>query len=153
QLTGEPAQIADGMGRGNSRAFSASSTGILTYRTGTGGMLGSTSSLVWFDREGKNLGVVGEPGIYNTVGLSRDGTRAAASRTSAEFAGDPGRGDIWAFEFARGTSTRLTFNPGLDWMATFSPDGSQIIFSSVRSGASDLYRTSSSGAGNDELLL
>ena len=61
--------------------------------------------------------------------------------------------DLWTHEFARGTSTRLTFGPAADWLATWSPDGARIIFSSEGSGVFDLYRKGSNGAGNQEALL
>jgi dipeptidyl aminopeptidase/acylaminoacyl peptidase len=50
-------------------------------------------------------------------------------------------------------TTRLTFNPGFDDSPMWSPDGSRIVFSSNRSGAGDLYQKSSSGVGQDEVLL
>ena len=51
-------------------------------------------------------------------------------------------------------STRLTSDPAVDWLATWSPDGSRIIFSSERDGGvHNLYQKASSGAGNEELLF
>jgi Tol biopolymer transport system component len=88
------------------------------------------------------------------VALSRDGTRAAVSRQA-----DPGPGgrpaaDIWVYDFARGgIRARLTTGPAVDWLATWSPDGSRIIFSSDREGSvHNLYQGIASGAGSEELL-
>ena len=53
--------------------FSASTNGVLVYRKGSGRDFQPT----WLDRQGKVLGVVGEPGFYTSVALSPDGTRAA----------------------------------------------------------------------------
>ena len=77
------------------------------------------------------LGTVGERGQYNTVAFSPDGTRVAVSRNDPQAAGRVGRGisgnsDIWLHEFSRGTSARLTFDPGLDWMAVWSPETSGV---------------------------
>ena len=53
----------------------------------------------------------------------------------------------------RGTSTRFTFNPAFDDAPLWSPDGTRIVFSSDRNGASDLYQKNSAGTGPEELLL
>jgi eukaryotic-like serine/threonine-protein kinase len=157
QLSGEAVPIAEGMVYAGPRPFSVSTTGVLAYRTGvdTGGFAGLTQ-LTWFDRQGKALGTAGEPGQFNSLALSPDGSRVAVSRAA------PGgvRGasgvahDIWVHETARGTSTRLTSDPAIDWLATWSPDGSRLIFSSERDGSAfNLYQKLASGAGDEELLF
>jgi DNA-binding winged helix-turn-helix (wHTH) protein/Tol biopolymer transport system component len=55
---------------------SASDTGVLVVRSGSGG----PPVLVWRDRSGKKLGQVGEPGDYWEVGLSPDGRYAAMQK-------------------------------------------------------------------------
>jgi Tol biopolymer transport system component len=157
ELSGEAAPIAEGMIYAGPRPFSVSATGVLAYRTGSDRAgFGGVTQLTWFDRQGQALGTAGEPGPFNSVALSPDGTRVAVSRTA------PGgrRGlsglahDIWVYETARGTSTRLTSNPAIDWLATWSPDGRSLIFSSERDGSVfNLYQKLSSGAGEDELLF
>lgn len=84
-------------------AFDASENGVLTYRTGASA---GNMQLTWFDRTGKILGTIDQPGAYNSVTLSPDGARVASSRIDST-----GNEDIWVDEFARGTSTRLTFDP------------------------------------------
>jgi Tol biopolymer transport system component len=157
-LAGEAVPIAQGMGFGSSRPFSVSMTGALAFRTGVvrGTTDGTITQLTWFDRAGNVLGTAGEPGEYNSVALSPDGTRVAVSRASPQAGGLRSRHpqDIWVHDFARGTSTRLTSDPGNEWLATWSRDGSRIIFSSERdSTISNLYQKASSGAGNEDLLL
>jgi len=155
ELAGEAVPIAQGMGGGAPRAFSASMTGVLAYGTGEfNGSAGSITQLTWFDRSGKPLEIVGEPGLYNTVALSRDGTRAAVSRQAAPGPGGRPPADIWVYDFARGgIRTRLTTGPAVNWLATCSPDGSRIIFSSDRDGrVHNLYQRIASGAGSEDLL-
>ena len=148
QLAGEPLQVADSLPSGGARPMSASLTGTLAYRAGAPV---AERYLTWFDRTGKLLETVGEPGEFNTVALSPDGTRVAVSRVDS--AQNGAANDLWTHEFARGTRTRLTFDPALDWLATWSPGGDSIIYTSARESNNDLYRKGSDGAGQEELVL
>jgi eukaryotic-like serine/threonine-protein kinase len=127
-------------------AFSVSDR-VLAYRTGIGAR-GFPMQLNWFDRAGKVTGTVGERADYSDLELSPDGTRAAVSEQ------DPGTGrDIWIFDLARGIPTRFTADPADEFSSVWSPDGSQIIFSSRRKGHFDLYQKASSGAGTVQDVL
>ena len=137
-LTGEALTIADG---GVSRA-SVASTGLIAYRTGAGQL----RQLTWFDRTGTNLGALGEPDdTLSASRLSPDGRRVAVNRTVQ------GNTDIWVLDGAR--SSRFTFDAAIDNLPLWSPDGSQIVFRSGRTGSGDLYQKSSNGAGEETLLL
>ena len=148
-LNGEPTRVADGLAFNpttNVADFAASNTGILLYRTGSAG---SAGQLTWYDRTGKSLGPVGAAGSYRGIALSPDGTRIAVHQHQ-----DPTGGDIWVLEPARGTFTRLTFNPSHNMSPTWSRDGTQIIFASDRDGGVfNIYRKSSDGTGPDELIV
>ena len=147
---GGPLPVAEGIGSNTfmGRAgFSVSERGVLSYRTG-----GSTESsqLTWYDRTGKELGSVGPPGGYLTPALSPDGTRVAVARRDSGEANS----DIWILDVFQGTTSRLTFDPANDDSPTWSPDGSQIVFSSNRGGGPrQLYLKDSAGAGQEQLLL
>jgi hypothetical protein len=158
---GEAVSLAQDMislGRGpGPRPFSVSMTGVLAYRTGGPAEYdGTITQLTWFDRKGQMLAAAGDRGLYNSVDLSPDGTRVAFSRVSPETAG--GRSDraayeMWVYDFARRTSTRLT-SLASDWLATWSPDGRRIIFSSDRGGSVfNLYRKAADGAGNEDVVF
>jgi Tol biopolymer transport system component len=157
ELTGEAVPIAEGFGTlpfGGAPAFSVSTTGVLAYRLP--GAFGGNGQLTWFDREGKNLGTVGEPGEYSSVSLSPDGTRVAVSRTDPQVAsaGATNRNsDIWVYELAGGTGTQLTFDHAQTWFPVWSRDSSRIIFSSGRDGAHNVYQKASSGAGSEDPLF
>jgi Tol biopolymer transport system component len=155
ELSGNAVPIAEDLTSTGAPPFSASLSGVLAYRVGSVGGYGPITLLTWFDRSGKTLGAVGEPGQHNSVALSPDGTRAAFSRygpgTVGGFSGL--HSDLWIHEFARNTSTQLTFARGQDWMAVWSPDGNRIVFASDRDGNFNLYQKDSSGAGNEESLL
>ncbi len=143
-VSGEAASVAEGLAgvgqNGMAPAVSASLNGTLVYRSGLAGR----SSLTWFDREGKTIATAGAPSDYSTVSLSPDGSRAVVSSTEG------GNFDLWVLEFARGTSTRLTFDPAQDHAGVWSPDGSRIIFSSQRDGPFNLYQKAASGATNED---
>ena len=128
--------------------FSVSSTGVLVYRTGAA--IFASNQLGWFDRTGKNLSVVGEPGNFGAVSLSPDGTRAAVVHIFTRNRNIP---DVWLHEFARGTATRFTGGSARDDWPEWSPDGSRVAFSSGSNGQLDLYQKASTGAGAEDLLL
>nr|MDQ5871041.1 hypothetical protein [Acidobacteriota bacterium] len=61
--------------------------------------------------------------------------------------------DVWSVDVARGTRTRLTFDPRDDFGARWSPDGERIVFTSDREGFYNLYSVAGSGGGTTETLL
>src|SRR5713101_7655451 len=130
-----------------SGVFSASENGVLTYQAGAAT---ANSQLVWFDRAGKQIGVLGDPAEYGDLELSPEGRQVSEST-----AGEAGKGrDIWLYDVARGLRTRFTFDAATNLASIWSPDGSRLVFNSTRKGQHlDLYQKASSGAGPEELLL
>jgi len=124
--------------------FSASENGVLAYQTGSAA---GGSQLTWFDRSGKQIGVLGDRAAYSDVWLSPDGKRVSVSIPSGTTR------DIWVYDVARGLKTRFTFDATDERAPIWSPDGSRIVVSSNRKGKYDLYLKPSSGAGTEEVLL
>jgi eukaryotic-like serine/threonine-protein kinase len=147
ELIGEPVPVAEKMGSfANTGFFSASTNGILVYRSGGEEPYGRA---MWFDRQGKALGAAGEAGVPHGLAISPDGTQAAICLNK------PGliAVDVWLLDSARGTNTRFTFGQGLNVQPVWSPDGGKIAFASNRDGVYNLYQKAASGAKIEELLL
>jgi eukaryotic-like serine/threonine-protein kinase len=148
-LSGEPRVLSDEilfLPQVNRAIFSVSSKDVLVAQTGKGANL---SQLVWFDRSGKPLGAVGQPGWYENVRLSPDGRRVATDRTDTD-----GRNiDVWVHELSRDTATRLTFDPALDQTPVWSADSQKVLFSSNRGGTFALYLKNADGSGSEQELV
>ena len=65
----------------------------------------------------------------------------------------PGNWDIFYFAKPGVTPSRLTKHPGLDYEATFSPDGEWVVFTSERRGQPDLYVIDLAAGGPPRLLI
>jgi len=140
-------QIQRVLGSGNAGVFSASEGGLLAFQGGAGADGGT--KLTWFDRAGRQIGVLGDPAAYGDLDLSPDGKRASVSIPD-----QAGRArDIWIYDVTRGLRTRFTFDPADEQASLWSPDGSRVVFNSRRKGHMDLYQKAGSGAGAEEMLL
>ena len=126
--------------------FSASTNGLLAFSAGSAA---ANLQLTWVDRTGKQLGLLGEPGTISSFHFSPDRERVAAALGPG---GALNNADIWIYDAARGLRTRFTFDPAAESFPVWSPDGHSIIFASTRNQHLDLYRKSSDGAGDEELL-
>ncbi|MGH9444054.1 MAG: protein kinase domain-containing protein [Thermoanaerobaculia bacterium] len=84
--------------------------------------------LTWVDRNGRSLGVVGEPRAFNNGRLSPDGRRIVADVF------DPGKNkrEIWMFDVAGGAGTRFVSSNWGDQTPVWSPQGDRIVFASGR---------------------
>jgi serine/threonine-protein kinase len=105
--------------------FSVSRQGALVYVPG--GAAGIARSLVWVDRHGHEEPIAMPSRAYRMPRLSPDGTRVVVSIQDQE-------DDLWIWDMARHTLTRLTDAPGRDWFPVWTPDGRRIVFSSEREG-------------------
>src|SRR5262245_31796361 len=148
ELTGEPFSVAEQIGSYfNAGFFGVSLNGVLVYRTGTPG--GQIMQFAWFDAQGKPLGNVGEPGPYSSnIALAPDGTRAAVARGDIQ-----GGSDIWIVDLQRkGSGSRFTFSSG-SASPVWSPDAGRVVYRVSLDGVFNLYRKSTTGVEDEELLL
>jgi Tol biopolymer transport system component len=141
EMSGEPVRIAEQV-----YGFSASLTGMLIYGSAAAGH----RQLALFDRQGKILGTVGDPGDYDGMAFSPDGKRVVVARFDFVSASE----NLWMIDLVRDISTRFTFESASDGDPVWSPDGSRVAFASNRGGTPDtIYQKLSNGGGNDELLF
>jgi Tol biopolymer transport system component len=145
RATGEPIPITDGVGPLNSPGtmLTVSQAGVLAYRNSAA----TDFQLSWYDRSGKRLGAVTDPGPYRQAALSPDGRRAVIERM------DPVTNsyDLWLLDLSSRILSRLTSDPAEDSDPVWSPDSRQIAFASLRRGHLDIYRRVI-GASKDELV-
>jgi Tol biopolymer transport system component len=149
ELSGDPFPIAEQIGVGfdgltYQTLVSASDQGVLAYQ----GLGAGKTQLIWFDREGKKLGVVGAPGDYSDLSLSPDDKRLAFFQVDP----DTGNVDIWLMDLAVGVPTRFTFDTAVDFAPVWSPDGERIVFASLREGAPNLFQKNANGSGQEDPL-
>ena len=111
-------------------------------------LLEATLQLTWVDRSGKAAGTAGPPGVYNNFRLAPDDQRIAFDRSDAQ-----GNQDVWVMDLIRGATSRLTFDPAIDNLPIWSPDGIRILYPNNRSGVFDLYVKAAAGAGQEEVLV
>jgi len=145
ELSGEPVTVADQVTFTENFSlsnFSVSNSGVLLFWGGT--VL--SRQLIWFDRNGKQLSLVGTPGQYNDVVLSPDEKRLAVQQIDGESS------DLWIFDLARGLPSRFTFETTSEDDPVWSPDGNTLVFSISSGGPFDLYKRLSTATGKDELL-
>lgn len=124
--------------------YTVSDTGVLMYRTGS--TLDPTYPGIWIDRRGEAEPVLTEHRTYAETRISPDGSKVAMMELTND------NWDIWVYDVARGVRTRLTFPDGIEGPAVWSPDGTEVIFSSDRNGPDDLYRKRADGSGEVERL-
>jgi Tol biopolymer transport system component len=147
-FTGEPFVVGEGVVTqpDSWRAtFAVSVAGPIAFQTG----LAPKGILTWLDREGKELGTLGDPGKFGFIRLSPEGRSLAAAVS------DPtsGRGDIWVFDLQRGVGGRLTFDSAAEDSPVWSPDGKRIAFSSNLKGKTTILVRPSNGRGGVERML
>lgn len=142
RVSGSPVPILEGVSSttgAGSVQLSFSDNGTLTYVPGHGGF--PVVSLYWLDRQGKFTPIREKAGDYYEPAFSPDGKRLALQVDA----------DIWVYDLARDTLTRLTFD-GNNRYPLWTPDGQRITYAHFAKagsvGAADIYWTHADGTGS-----
>ncbi|MBI4471972.1 MAG: PD40 domain-containing protein, partial [Acidobacteria bacterium] len=126
--------------------FSFSDDGTLIYVAGNAQQEGPRRALFWVNRQGREEPINAPLRRYVSARISPDGKQLAVHARDAE-------DDVWIWNFARGTLTRLTFDRAPDGYPIWTPDGRRIVFSSQRGGnAGNLFWQAADGTGAVERL-
>jgi Tol biopolymer transport system component len=139
-VSGEPVSVAEPLQAGVP-SFSASENGVLIFRRSRGGR-----QLMWFDRDGKPLGTVGD--ARNVAGP----TISPDQKSVAFFLSDGMSTNIWLFDGERANTTRFTLGPDVALYPVWSPDGSRIAYYVRRSNESLVIERPASGIGKENVL-
>jgi eukaryotic-like serine/threonine-protein kinase len=148
-LTGGPAAVlADVQYLSNVKraVFAVSDNGLLLAQGGSGATI---SQPMWFDRNGRLLGTVGQPGVYGNVCLAPNGKSAAVSITDIASQNT----DVWIYDLLHASTKRLTFDPAIDRVPIWSPDAKRLVFTSSRQFNIDLYMKNADGTQEEKSVV
>ena len=146
ELAGDPVSIETGVRTTLPGAadFDVAADGTLVYVAGGSQVAAPPRTLAWIDRSnGREEDVplsVMPARQYSGLAIAADGNRVAIDvREEAN--------DIWIWDIARETFTRLTFGPSTEWWPVWMPDGRRVVFGSNQAGASSVYIQAADGSG------
>ncbi len=145
EVTGPPAPVVEGVMMNPSTGavhLDLSANGSLLYLPGSAQAV--EHPLFWVDRKGAARPAMEGRRAFVGPRLSPDGRQLAVE------IGGPAT-DIWVYELARQTLTRLTFEAS-NFVPFWTPDGKRIIFSSDRGGVPNLYWKPADGSAPEERL-
>jgi serine/threonine protein kinase len=139
QLSGEAAPIATGtiVNAVGQVRFSVSDTGVLIFQ----GQWEREYQLIWFDREGKQVGAIGKPELRRTglePHVSPDGKRLVFKRDG-----------IWTSDLNGENAIKM--GPGQ--LPAWYPDSSRVVFQGAIQGKVGIFERAANGVGDPALLL
>jgi Tol biopolymer transport system component len=105
--------------------------------------------LTVFDRSGRIVNNVPQPGLYLQPGVSPDGSRAVVMKNDPQ----TGNQDIWTIDLTTGRGTAITNDTPPENAPIWSPDGKYVAYVSTRQGYAGIYRKPADGSGTEELLF
>ena len=144
RVTGTPVRLPDAVpvvSNGVGRA-SVSRSGSLLYASGS-----ALGDLVLVDPQGKVEIVLGTPKTYSFPRFSPDGKRIAVSIGSTSSV------DVWIYDIASKTPTRITTTGSRNDRVEWTPDGKRVLYSSVgKRDLTALWVQNADFSGEPELL-
>jgi serine/threonine protein kinase/Tol biopolymer transport system component len=146
EVQGEPLRVAENVivtGSGSAR-FTVSANGVLAFIQGGEP---DTVQLTWCDRSGKRLSQAGPAAPWSAFSLSPDERFAAVIRQEPS-----NYNSLWLLDLVQRATSRFV-TEGDNFDPVWSPDGKQIVFSSVRNALPNLYLKPLTGNVPEQRLL
>lgn len=147
EVSGEPVPVLEGLVTtavtSGGAEYDVAPTGLLAYVSGTA--RAPEDSLVWVDRHGVGKKLRAPLNNYSHPRISPDGRLMAVQIRGS------GSSDIWVYDFARNTMTRLTF-AGNNADPVWTADGKKLIYRSVK-GTPAIQWRAADGSGSEDTLL
>jgi serine/threonine-protein kinase len=123
--------------------YALAADGTLVYLAGA---VNIQRRLVWIDRDGTRQPLAAPARAYVIARLSPDGTRIALDVRGQQ-------PDIWIWDIARETLSRLTDSPAFDGQPVWTRDSRQVIFTSFREGPPGLFIQPADGSSPARRLM
>ena len=151
-VTGPAGPAIDGVRSDASRGsaqFAVSQLGTLAYLPGRNE--DDARPMAWMDRTGTISALRATPADWSNPELSPDGQRIAMDIRGG------GHSEIWVYEWARDSLTRLTSEGSNEERPVWTPDGGRIVYRSFRSSTDPSGNTLSwrraDGMGGAQVLI
>jgi Tol biopolymer transport system component len=145
-IKGEPFRVAENvLYTVNLKArFTVSANGVLAFVQGG---QADTVQLTWRDRLGKQVSITGPPDLWTSLRLSPDERSAALSRE------EPNRlHTLWILDLINGTTSRFVAD-GDNFSPIWSPDGKQLVYTSVRNGLMFFLKPVAGNGQEDQVFV
>jgi serine/threonine-protein kinase len=145
EVTGPPVQVVEGVSASagtGSADFAVSRTGMLMYVPSTS----NNDVISTMDRSGTVMPLLAVPGICTNPVFSPD-----AGRFAMEIS-DGTHFDVWVYDLARETWTKITHEDTDFTRPVWTPDGRRVAFGLKRDGSTNLYLSPADGSGEPQRL-
>ena len=148
EITGQPVPLVRDVEASTGTGavqFAVSNRGTLVYLRG--GERSIQSPILWMDSSGQTTPLREALSDWSNPSFSPDGTRLAMDVVVST-----ARPDVWTYDWARDTPTRLTFDPSPDLKPIWTTDGKRMVFNSSRGGGGNLFWQRADNVGEAERL-